>query len=389
VESTVRAMTPYSAEKILPGALARLAGPLLRFPFLRHAGRSTARTLARLTSNPELAAVLTGQWPDYGLPPAQSSFGIHALIARHYLNGAAYPVGGASRIAAGIAPIIERAGGSVLVSAEVSEILVEGGDHAVGVRMADGRELRARAIISNTGAANTFGRLLAPQTAGRREMLAALQQIPPSMAHLCLYVGLQNDGCARQFGESNLWIYPGPDHDANVARFQADPSAPLPAVFISFPSAKDPTFAQRYPGRSTIEVVAPVPYEWFARWAATSWKRRGPEYEARKRYWSDRLREELEQQVPAVRGKVDFQELSTPLSTRHFANYEQGEVYGLSHTPARFRLRCLKPRTAVRNLYLTGQDVSTVGITGGLVGGMLTASVVLGRNLISQAMRSS
>ena len=65
---------------------------------------------ARLTSNRELIAVLTGQWGDYGLPPGQSSFGMHAIIAEHYLEGAFYPVGGASRIAAGIAPA-DRAGG--------------------------------------------------------------------------------------------------------------------------------------------------------------------------------------------------------------------------------------------------------------------------------------
>jgi all-trans-retinol 13,14-reductase len=46
---------------------------------------------------------------------------------------------------------------------------------------------------------------------------------------------------------------------------------------------------------------------------------------------------ELERHAPAVRGYVGFTELSTPLSTRHFANYLQGEIYGLSAVPARFR----------------------------------------------------
>ena len=43
-----------------------------------------------------LKAVLTAQWGNYGLPPGSSSFGIHAIVAAHYFDGAAYPVGGAA-----------------------------------------------------------------------------------------------------------------------------------------------------------------------------------------------------------------------------------------------------------------------------------------------------
>jgi len=88
-------------------------------------------------------------------------------------------------------------------------------------------------------------------------------------------------------------------------------------------------------------------------------------------------------QVPALAGKIDYAELSTPLSTRHFMNHAAGEMYGLAATPGRFRLRCCRPHTPVRNLFLTGQDVATLGIVGALAGGILTASAILRRNLTS------
>ena len=182
---------------------------------------------------------------------------------------------------------------------------------------------------------------------------------------------------------TNLWVHPTPDHDANLARFTSDPSAPLPLVFISSPSAKDPDFESRHPGRATLEVICPAPYDWFARWEDTRWKRRGQDYDDFKQGLAERLRSSLEEHVPAVRGKLDTAELSTPLSTRHFMNYQHGEAYGVSVTPARFHLRCLTPHTAVRNLYLTGQDVCTLGVTGALLGGVLTASAILRRNLVS------
>jgi phytoene dehydrogenase-like protein len=373
----------YFAAKAMPALLARLVGRFLRAPFLRYSDRTTAAVVGSLTSDLELAAVLTAQWGDYGLPPAESSFAVHAMIAEHYFDGAAYPVGGAGRIAEDIAPVIQESGGEVLVKAEVKDILLEG-SRAAGVRMTDGRELRASIVISDTGAHNTFARLLPPEVSGKLGVLEKLRRIPPSFGHLCLYVGLKKTAAALGLPKSNLWIFPGNDHDANVKRFLEDPAAPLPVVFISFPSAKDPSFEERCPGRATIEVITLAPYAWFSRWEQTAWKRRGPDYDDWKRWLSARLRESLETHVPQVRGQIDFQELSTPLSTRHFANYESGEAYGLAAVPERFRCEWLRPATPVPGLYLTGQDVTTMGVTGALFGAALCVSAILRRNLLAR-----
>ena len=132
-----------------------------------------------------------------------------------------------------------------------------------------------------------------------------------------------------------------------------------------------------------MEAVTSVPYEWFVSWQDSQWKKRGADYDTFKRSLAARLQSGIEENVPAVAGRIDYAELSTPLTTRHFMNYEHGEAYGLSATPARFRLRSLAPQTPIRNLYLTGQDVATLGVTGALFGGVVTASAVLGRNLMS------
>lgn len=379
VQSAARYTSFYFTEKAIPRFLSMLMGGILRMPFLRRARRTTADVLNGLTDNPELKGVLTGQWGNYGLPPKQSSFGIHALIANHYLEGAAYPVGGGGRVAAAILPLIEANGGKVAINATVAAIVLKGGK-AVGVRMDDGKEFFAPVIISTTGVLHTFGQLLPQDHAAAASMLQTVKKIGPSSAHLCLYVGLRE---ARPEG-TNLWVLPSYDHDASAARFVADPSAPFPFLFLSFPSAKDPDFEHRHPGNATAEVAALVPYEWFRSWERTSWKRRPGDYEAFKRQFAERMQRELEIHVPAVKGKIEFAELSTPLTTRHFMNYARGEIYGLASTPERFRLRCLTPRTPIPNLYLSGQDIATVGITGAMFGGVLAASAILKRNLMSR-----
>jgi all-trans-retinol 13,14-reductase len=388
VLSAAKASGMYFAEKAIPRIAARLAGGLMRSSFLHWAGRTTAEVLNGITDNQELKGVLAAQWADYGLPPGKSSFGMHAIIAQHYFDGAAYPVGGAARIAETIAPSIERNGGRIVVSAEVGEILLEDGK-AAGVCMADGREFRARLVLSDAGARNTFERLLPHSCPAVEALRNELRGIPPSMAYLTLYAGVKRTAAELGLDGTNIWACPSYDHDANVARSAAEPLAPFPVLFISFPSAKDPEFAREHPGRATMEAVTSVPYEWFASWQNSQWKRRSADYDAFKQSLAARLQSGLEQQVPAIAGKIDYAEMSTPLTTRHFMNYEHGEAYGLSATPARFRLRSLTPQTPIRNLYLTGQDVTTLGITGALFGGVVAASAVLGRNLMSVVTKST
>jgi all-trans-retinol 13,14-reductase len=377
----------FWAEKVVPAPIARLVGPLMRGPFLRYARRTTADVIGELSGNRELLAILTSQWGDYGLPPGRSSFAVHAIVAHSYLEGAAYPAGGAASIAAAISPAIERAGGAIIVSADVTEILIERG-RAIGVRVADGREVRSRTVVSDAGAATTFGSLIPSGTAAQFHLLEGLRGLEPSMAHLCLYVGMEGPACGGDVVASNLWIHPSLDFDANVAHAVADPNAPFPLLFISFPSAKDPAFATRNPGRATAEIVVPAPFAWFEKWSNTRWKNRGTAYDSFKASLTERMLAEFAVHAPEASRQVTYAELSTPLSTLHFTGTPRGGIYGTNPVPARFESRAMGPRTPIRGLYLTGADACSLGVTGALFGGIMAASAILGRNLSANATRT-
>jgi all-trans-retinol 13,14-reductase len=376
----------FFAEKAMPTPAALLAGPWMRRKLLRYSDRTLGGVLDSVTDNPTLKAVLAAQFGDHGLPPSQASFVIHAMIFNHYLGGAAYPVGGASRIAESIAPVIEASGGAIVLRAEAASVVVESG-RAVGVRMAGGQEIRAPLVISDVGVSNTVSQLMPEGTPGRDALQSTLQKTTRSASHICLYAGFDQTDDELGLGRSNLWVYQSPDQDGDLARFLADPEAPVPMAFISFPSAKDPDFTRRHPGKATVEVVSIAPYERFRQWQDTKWMRRGESYEALKDKLSRQLLEVLEREVPQIAGKIAYSELSTPLSTRHFAAYDKGEIYGLDHTPARFRERALRPRTGLKGFFLTGADVCTAGVAGALFGAVLSASAILGRNLLGEISR--
>src|SRR5512133_3186242 len=84
-----RAMRTFTLERTLPPWAAAVAGPLLRRRLPPQFQQTTWQVLTEQLGidDPELIAVLTGQWGDLGLPPKRSSFVVQALVAKHYLHG--------------------------------------------------------------------------------------------------------------------------------------------------------------------------------------------------------------------------------------------------------------------------------------------------------------
>jgi all-trans-retinol 13,14-reductase len=243
-----------------------------------------------------------------------------------------------------------------------------------------GEQLRAPLIISDVGLANTYGRLL-PATMRPAE----LSNAPASSAYLCLYLGFKHTDAELGLTGTNLWVYPDERHDENIERFAADPNAPLPMLYFSFPSAKDPDFQRRHPGRATIDVITMARWEWFSKWEDTAWQKRGSEYEALKLSFKERMLEAVYRRLPQLKGKVDHAELSTPLTAAHFAGHPHGEIYGLDASPGRFALP-VRAKTKVPGLFMTGADVASCGVGGAAFGGVLCAGAILGPRAMSELM---
>jgi all-trans-retinol 13,14-reductase len=384
VLQTQRNQRFFFMEKALPNTMSWMMGNTMRKKALK-GNTTTLEAMKTITNNKELIAVLCGQFGDYGLTPAESSFMMHAMLFKHYVNGGFYPVGGSSVIYKKIAPTILNRGGHIYTNADVQEIIVQN-NKAVGVRMLNGQEIMAPIVISSAGIVNTYGHLL-PKTVIEKHGLSALvKKVKPSIGHVCLYIGIDHPTKDLNLEKANCWIYPDHyDHDENIQNYLADPDNEPPLVYVSFPSAKDPDWENRYPGKTCIDIITIAPYEWWEKWdGTTKWKKRGEEYDAKKEKLAQQLLEKLYEIAPQLKGKIDYYELSTPLTTKHFVNYQYGELYGLENTPERFSQKFLRPKTPIKNLWLTGQDVVSCGVGGALASGMLTAAAITGKNMANR-----
>lgn len=337
---------------------------------------TTAEYLNTHFQNQQLKAVLASQWADYGLPPSESAFAIHSLIVIHYLHGGYYPLGGAGRIAESVEPAILEKGGECLVSHTVTEIVIKDGK-AVGVKARKAGkepaevEFSAPIIVSDAGAYTTFCQLV-PESVPI-DFRPELRKLPAGHGVVSLYLALKESPSKLGFKGENHWIYAGYDHDALFQNRNALLEGRAGMCYLSFPSLKDPESESH-----TAEVISFLNHEEFAKWKDLPWKKRGEEYQALK----DRIAESIlcfiDQHYPGFKALVDFCEVSTPLTVESFTGHLNGSIYGIPATPERFKLPWLGITTPVKNLYLTGTDVSSLGIVGAMMGGIATAGYLQG-----------
>ncbi len=368
-----KSMKTYYLSRMAPEVVGRVTDRLFARKAQRYLTMHTEQVVAELTDDPRLRALFTAQWGYYGSVPSRSSFAIQALVVKHFMHGGYYPVGGASQIARTLLGTVEKAGGWTSIRADVEEIVVENGA-AIGVRLKDGREVRADRVVIAAGVASTVRRLL-PAPYREDPWAEEVEALPPAPAHVCLYLGFEGD--IREAGASgaNKWFYETWDMEAKGWEVSpdADDVGRAPVLYCSFPSLKDPAHEAGDPPRHTGEVVTFVPWEVFEPWQGERWKKRGEEYDAFKKKLEARMLEQFLEHVPGLRPMVRYVELSTPVSTAHFVRPVHGSIYGIEPTPGRFENRWLRPRAPVKNLFFSGSEVATVGVVGAMMGGVLAA----------------
>lgn len=371
IRATVKTMRGHFLGRLMPVWLENLLRPLIASQSQTVFSRTTKAFLDSLTDNEKLKTVLAGQWGYYGLPPSKSSLAIHAACTNHFMHGAYYPVGGSHQIAEAMLTTVARNGGWTRTKAEVETLLMHNG-RVQGVRLKNGEEIRAHRVISAAGAPTTFGRLV-PEADRRQDWLQSVTRLGTSPAYVCLNLGFKGD--IRQAGAqaTNQWFYESWDAEKDTWDVR-DPHAEAPVLYVSFPSLKDPTHDPGPEMKHTGEVVTFVPYEAFAEWQGTRWKKRGDDYEAFKQDLADRLLRQLYRHMPELEKHVAFVELATPLSTEHFVRAHKGAIYGLTPSLERYQNPWLRPRTPFKGLYLAGCDVVGGGVMGAFIGGVMAVA---------------
>jgi phytoene dehydrogenase-like protein len=180
--------------------------------------------------------------------------GSGASMAYHYTAGDTYdfkiPKGGIGTVSSTLMKVFQRYGGEVRFKTIVEKLIVEDGK-VVGVRMKDGTELRARAVISTLDSKMTFGSLCEPGCLPT-DFANAVDDIEYANGYVQVHMTIKRlPTFTKQLelvnGTVQSWLVAyikGPDqlHKA-WQQSRAGQVADDPAVYCYFPSQLDPTLA--------------------------------------------------------------------------------------------------------------------------------------------------
>mmetsp|Transcript_45523 Transcript_45523/g.90184 ORF Transcript_45523/g.90184 Transcript_45523/m.90184 type:complete len:704 (+) Transcript_45523:51-2162(+) len=356
------------------------------------AGLTVEEVFKKLKINdPILQAILNGTWQNQGTPPARCAFVMGSAVQRGFpLVTPSYPRGGSQLLARHLAHTVEAAGGKVLHRAKVTRIRTEDA-RVVGVDVGE-HFIAAPVVISGCGYNSTFDQLLDKQLTKELQLPCTMDEfgVRQSCGFVMVNAGIR--GTAEELGLSknnqNLWYHPvwqsGGDFFGATAEFFEEPLGhddyPL---MCTFPSVKNREWHSSQPSHAdmtTVQILALAEHQWFATWQHEKSGNRGKAYEELKDEWLKRSTSVLYKYYPQFKGKMEFMDVSTPITAQHYITSVAGSALGLESCPARFtdhkvgKALDMQPWGGiVKGLWMTGQDQFICGVPMAHLSGMVTA----------------
>ncbi|MGH9391090.1 MAG: phytoene desaturase family protein, partial [Vicinamibacteria bacterium] len=311
-----------------PGGALREDGDLLR----RYRGATFARMLDDYFEDPALKRVLGGQWGYLGSPVEEiSAVGMSQMLVNYLKDGAYYPIGSTQAFSDALARSLLRRGVHLLLKHRVEEILVEG-ERSAGVRIEGGAAVRAPIVVSNVDGRQLFHDLL-PAGVCESER-KRIRELRAASSYFGLYLAL-----ARDADLSTL-----PRGFYHLDKSEGDGA--IDWIYLSVTTEIDPNLA---PGgarivSATVGVRADTPA--FRIWQ----EEKGAMARAALRY--------LEQRVPNLGAKIEFQEAASPKTLARYTLSKDGVAYGWAVVPDQAGDARFPQTTSLGGLYLAGQWTS-------------------------------
>jgi phytoene dehydrogenase-like protein len=316
-------------------AIAR-GGPFERvFPALARWKQATWRELVLHHVDDELLlSVLSERCSYVGLPPSRvSALSMAAMFVSYFDGGTWRVAGGYQRLADAFVDAIRAAGSTVILGHKVERLLVEK-ERVVGVALADGRELRARRVVSNADARATLLGMLGRDHVAP-ELAASVAERKASLSFVVVHVALNRDLSDLPFAPSLGW-FPGGSVERSFDHRLPIADDPDLAVGVIVPTNLDGSLAPA--GRSILSIHYLCPADALGAWGAAGDPAATADKKQRKDEFGRTLLRRVEQLIPGLSDHAEFLSVATPFTMWRYTLNEEGAAYGFEQTPQRYDL---------------------------------------------------
>jgi phytoene dehydrogenase-like protein len=343
IRGYVRALRRFAGHDLLELPLTGyrgLLGHVAVAPTLARWGRTTMRTAAERFRSPFLRRAFPTIQYDWVEIPAI----VHVnLLAQCAARNYGFPAGGSLAFARSIEKRFRELGGEITYGACVTRILTER-DRAVGVRLDDGSEYRADAVVSNAFERTTLLDLLDRRFVDERARSRLLSPNDEIVMGVHVSLGVDRDLSGEPHALVLLLDEPVAVGDRRLDR--------LPVDLYGF----DPSLAP--PGKGVIKVLLDTSY---AHWRDLSEDR--SRYAEAKEEVARRIIDLLEPRFPGLSGQIDVVDVATPMTTERFTGNGRTPEASQGFSTAMLFSR---PRAIpeLRRFYWIGQSAGGAGIPG-------------------------
>lgn len=306
-----------------------------QFPTLfKYRTATLGEVLDEFLTDPRLKAVASAFWSYLGLPPSRLSFLHFSQLLGVFLDGGYYCLGSFQKLVDAFVHALERNGGELALRSQVGKILIEDGKVS-GVRLSDGREIRAKVVLSNADARHTFDELVGAENLPDL-FVRRLHRMQPSVSMFLIFAGTTLD--LRQMGVAHeTFLFNHWDHEETFRDVLAGKPG---GASVNVPSLADPSLAP--PGEHAVILRSLAPFDIGVPWS-----------EVKDRY-AEGLLQMFDRVIPGLKDNLTFMESSTPLALERYSLNYRGSAYGWEVTPFQTGNKRLGHDTPIGGLYLAG-----------------------------------
>ena len=345
------------------GMCASLVFPFKYPKMFRVRNKTLAELLNRYIKDPRLQTILASLWDFHGLPPSKLA-GLYYAVAKGEClrNGTYYVKERSSDLSFALADVIKREGGQILYETPAEKILIKNGA-VKGVKLARGKILPARAVVSNANATATFGSML-PKGALPTDFSQELETFVPSLSSFIVWLGLKREIRGKiPFCGIQTVTKRGPEEDYESCLRGDVEKIPLRV------SLYDNIYAgYSKPGTSSLRVFCLTGYGPWRKFEKDYKAGQKEAYRKEKERWANTLIRRAEKEIlPGLSSMIEVREAASPLTNWRFTRNPGGAIFGYEQTLNHAYIDRKDNRTPIKGLYLA----SAWGVPGGGFWGVL------------------